>query len=297
MTDRKTEILGKIQKLLELASNNPFGEEADSARKKADELMTVYTIESWELEQAKPKELREQVETKFVDICGASHPAKDGLRILISAVAQHCRCKILYWDYAGPQPFRAQMFGFPTDLGYAELLWTSLLMHVSKDMKPEFNPNESFDQNLVRFKESGMKWQEMHPLLQPGVPWERRHGVRYTGIYTRYCKETGRERMYTDPTVFVRSFVEGFAEKVNGRLWELQRMQREYEQQRGPGTGIMLFDRNKEVADAFAEATGNARALRLRPKKVDSTAQASGRRSAERSDLGQTRLGQKKELG
>ncbi len=196
LRDRRQDHMRKIQALLDRASNTPYEAEADSARAKADELMTLYTIETWELDRLKPKNEREQVENRFINVCQGDHAAKDGFMQLISALVVHCRCRALHYDFANKQyPYKIRAYGFPSDLDYLEMMWTSMLMQIAKDMKPEYNDGQSWEANLARFKESGMKWIEMHPLLsphdprEPNHPFERRIGVRYTGVYTKFCKE------------------------------------------------------------------------------------------------------------
>lgn len=296
--ERRHNQMRKIQALLDRASNTPYEEEANAARAKADELMTLYTIESWELERHKPKGQREEPTVRMMDVCRGDHAGKDGLRRLVSAVAIHCRCKLLHYDFESKYyPYRVKLFGFPSDLDYTEMLFTNLMLQMTKDMKPEYDHGHTFEENLVRLKESGMKWVEMHPILQPGVPFERKIGVRYTGIYTKYCKEHNRERMYTSPVMFVRSFITGFAERVDARLEELRRRQLEQEEQHGPGTSLMLVDRHKEVNDFYYATRGQTKAMRISDRKLDAFARRSGQAAGDRADLGQTRVGGRKEIG
>lgn len=302
LVERRHNMMRKIQALLDRASNTPYEEEADSARAKADELMTIYTIETWEIDRLKPKGQREEVTSRFVNVCSGDHVAKDGLMRLVSAVGVHCRCRMLHYDFNTTyRPYQVKLFGFPSDLDYAELLWTNLLMQVTREMKPEYNESQTFEENLARFKEAGMKWAEMHKLLKPHLPWApgaeftRQIGVRYTGIYTKFCKDHGRKRMYTSPMVFVRSFVDGFALKVDERMSELRRRQREVENAHGPGTGLALIDRKKEVDD-FYNGIKKGGTIKLSDKKVDYTAFGSGQRAGARADLGQSRIDSKKEI-
>lgn len=285
MTDQE-DVIRKIQGLISLASNNPYSEEADAARKKADRLMTQYTIESWQIEQAKPKEEREQVSKKQVPICQGNHAGKQAMMHLITAVALHTRCRIIYYNYDRKDAdFYAVLFGFPTDLQYAEMIWLSLTSQLADELAPKYDTNQSVDENLARLKESGMKWKDIHRIMQPGVPWERRHGVAYTAAYTRYCEAQGRERMYTAPTVFIKSFIQGFCERIDERFREIA-MDRELQSiTEGIGTGLVLLDRQKEVDEAYEENTRGARPLRVKMERKDSFAHQSGRNAGSRADV------------
>lgn len=282
------DIIRRITKLIELASNNPFSEEADAARKKADKLMTTHTIESWKIEQAKPKEEREAVSRKQVPVCQCNHHGKEGLMYLISAVAKHCRCRVLHYNFqtnASDVYYYVVLFGFPTDLQYAEMIWLSLTSQLADEMAPKYDKSLSVEENLARLKESGMKWQDIHRIMQPGVPWERKHGVRYTGVYTKYCADTNRPRMYTTPTVFVRSFIQGFCERVDERFREMALERELQEMAEGPGTGLVLLDRKREVDEAYEENTRGAKQMRVKQSRKDSFAHQSGRAAGSRASV------------
>lgn len=286
----------QIQALLDRASNTPFEAEADSARAKADQLMTEFIIEQWELDQLKPRNQREEVENRFIDVCSNDHTALASFMRLVSAVGTHCRCRMLHYSYGVKgTTYRVRLWGFPSDLDYAEMLWTGLLLQLTKEMSPKYDSDQSYEQNLVRLKESGMKWEDAHRILQPNTPWERRHGVKYTGIYTKFCKEHNRERIYTSPTVFVRSFCDGFAMRVDERLWELREKRKEYAP--GPGTDIVLRDRAKEVDDIFNDVPKAKGGIKVHNGKTDVAAIKHGVAAGDRADLSQTRLQRKKELG
>lgn len=49
-------------------------------------------------------------------------------------------------------------------------------------------------------------------------------GVRFTKEYTEFCKATSRERIYSDPTVYLRSFVQGYTETIRSRLYQMGRI-------------------------------------------------------------------------
>ncbi len=64
----------------------------------------------------------------------------------------------------------------------------------------------------------------------------------------------------------------------------------------GPSTALVLVDRKKEVDEAY-DAVPKGGSLKVSTKKTDFAAFGSGQKAGDRADLGQTRLGGKKELG
>jgi hypothetical protein len=253
MADREG-MLEKIQKLLALSQNNPFSEEAQSAREKADALMQQYRVEQWELQfKGDPRQVEDPV-LKWI------HTVQDGtnyklgryLQTLGYICGRHAKCEVGYkgWDLA--------LVGFPGDVAYAHMLYTHLFTHFVMKLQPTYDHNLSFEENLVRCKEAGMKWEETHRILQPDVPFERRHGVRYTGIYTKYCKEHGRHRTYSSPDAYFEGFANGFISEVQDRFWALRRrMDLE--------GGVELAGRDAQVKEAFYNFFPH---LRPRPEPV-----------------------------
>lgn len=49
-------------------------------------------------------------------------------------------------------------------------------------------------------------------------------GVWFTKVYTEYCKKHGRPRTYADPTVYRRSYVTGYVDRIYTRLIQMRRL-------------------------------------------------------------------------
>lgn len=286
------QVIDKIRKLLAQAAGTPFSEESNAARAMADKLMMKYTIDQATLDAGRPREERERPAQQMVTVCEGDSPIKEGLMRLISAIAPHCRCRLLHYAYASRDyDYQVQLFGFQADIEYCEMLFSNLMLHLTGDIAPKYDENKSFEENLALFKEAGMKWKDMHVLLRPHMPYEdheftRKIGVRYTGIYTKFCERTGRNRQYTDPTVYVRSFVNGFAQEVEQRLYDMKVEQDKFVRSSAPGTSLMLVDRKKEVDDLYDSVPKSSKHVRTSAKKVDRRAYNSGARSANQADLG-----------
>lgn len=287
-TDR-ADMLSKIQKLIALSQNNPFSEEAALAMAKADELMQQYRIETWELQyEGDHRQLDEPV-LKWIKLDDRPKFFEVQLR-LAGDCFMHAECLYVYRSHTR----EVGVVGYPADVMYGEMLYTHLLTYMMTHLAPQFNPSESFEENLVRFKEAGMKWQDIHRHVQPGVPWERRHGVRYTSIYTKYCKEHGRHRTYASPEQYFDGFSKGFVDQVYDRFWQLRtRMDRQ--------GGIVLKDRKEKLREAYygffphlrpkPSVPGSGPSVKLakykvpKPRRIAGDAYRAGNAAAANADL------------
>lgn len=259
MTDanKAAGMLEKVRALLAKAASTTFPEEAELFRAKADELMTKYAIEAWEVEHAQ---------------AGANAPTKPIVRNMSMAwyyemdndlggalwsmmitIADHCRCRLVhkevsYYDKSIP------VVGMPVDIDYMDMLFTHLLLQLLDTMNPYPRDGESLESALARMKEAGVKWNECFRRLlkaghyPEGTIWNPSK-MDYAGKYTRYCAAQGRERMKVAPGVYRRSFSDGFVSAIRTRL----AAQRE---QQGQSTGTMavaLRDISLVVRDAMYE--------------------------------------------
>jgi hypothetical protein len=288
----------KIQALLDKAANTGFTEEAHAAQQKAEELMLSWEIEQFELDQVKPKHEREKPTHRRVNVCGPNNPLRESLVDLFSLTMRHVHVSPVYYMGSNPKAsVAAEIIGFPSDLDYAEMLYTSLQMQMLKNLEPEPDPTLSFEENLVLLKEAGMKWQRLHEVLRPDVPWERKHGVRYTGIYTRYCEENNQRRMYTSPVTYQRNFSEGFVAKVRLRLAEIKARMMAQTHQSDGSLVPALRNKDQDVKSLLIERHPKLGVMARRgPSKFDAAAHSRGSAAGDRADLGQTRVGSRKEL-
>lgn len=297
MVMEKADVLRKLQGLLAVAENSPFSEEAATAQAKADALMVAYSVEMWEIDQRRKPQERATPEIRRFDMTMTDSPVSDQMQTLFAVLCNHLRVRPVYYNYSlpkwmlnEPRQQYARVVGFAQELDYLEILFTSLRVQVASNLEPRPDSSLGFDENLVMLKEAGLKWQRIHEVLQPGVPWERRHGVRYTKIYTDYCRDTGRERMYTNPTVYQRNFIEGFATTIGTRLYDIRRV-REQHEDRGTGMSLMLVDKGQQIKDLFGQEFQNLKSLESKKTKFDGAAYNRGGIAGSRADLGQDRVG------
>jgi hypothetical protein len=160
--ERREGLLRRVRGLIDTADSfEELGnsEAAQTYRNKADEMMTVYAVEEFELafatgtERAKP-ELREYV---YGD---APEEVADHLSTLFYALAEHCRVKIGYYGWV-----KSKIVGYPQDLEYLDVLFTSVRMHMSSQVRPHASRTLGYEESLAVLKESGQKWADIYPAL------------------------------------------------------------------------------------------------------------------------------------
>jgi hypothetical protein len=249
------ETLERVRGLLAKAAASEFPAEADVFRAKADELMTKHAIEQWQIDQQQAKASSVAIR-KDLDISwywGMDDELSTLLWRLASDVMFHCRVEIVL----GMATYRTKsvpIVGMPSDLGYADLLFTHLMTQVIDQMDPKPRPGESKGSALARMKESGMKWKDIYRrLVDAGLqedlgPWSPKVASKcnYAGLYTNYCAETSRKRLRVSPAVHRRSFIYGF----NNTMYERLRSMREDQGQYTGSMALALREYRDKVKDA-----------------------------------------------
>lgn len=283
--------LRQIRALLDKADVTTFPEEADALRAKADDLMLAYAIQEHEVEMAKPKNERKPPTMRQVNIVDAASPVRDQMLQLISAIASHSRCRIVFYGSRNKTgQVSAKLVGFPSDIDYVEMLFTSLRVQMSSCIDPKPDPNMTEIENIVMLKEAGVKWERIWNLLFPEEPWNPKCNL--FSRYRSYCKEHGREPHNTAPITYIRNFADGYVQKITRRLFEI----REAQQTVTTGKDLVLYDRKKEVEDLFRQTFPKLGVVRYGKSKFDISAQNKGRTAAANADLGQNRVAKRKEL-
>lgn len=256
-------ILQRVRAMLAKADSTEFEGEAEVFRAKADELMTKYTIEQWQLDMAdevdraarKPE--RRDIDISWYWADNYSH-LKHILFTIFTNVAEHCRCKVVYWN---PVPGgKVPVLGLPADMDYFDMLFTSLFMQLGRKLTPGVEEGDSYIEALVRMKEAGMRWEAIgERLINAGLmegPYERKVGVRFTKEYTDYCAETERERKYINPKTYQSSFAHGFMEQVSARL---DKQHAEQSEKGGTGMELALRDISQLIDDEAFSIFGEPR--------------------------------------
>lgn len=287
----KSKILSRVRALLAKADSSGFDEEADAFRAKADELMTLYAIESFELAQKLDPNKRESPEVRNFEF-GADEDLSTTLYTSFYYLADLTRCKmgVLYHQ-------SAKVVGYSADLDYLDLLMTSVLTEIVRKMSPTVDRTKSYEENMYVIKAAGAKWQQVYELLLPAFPerfskvltdltpedyddlpeylgktyirlgddfYPRKlpHsvGVRFTGEYKKHCEKFDLSRIMVSPSVYRRSFLTGFTTTLRERIHELKKAQ----QKATEGHGLVLASRDGDLNETLWENFPN-----LRPHDAD----------------------------
>lgn len=251
---KRTKILKQVRGLLDTAASyRGMGntEAADSYEAKADSLMTAYTIESFELEMAKPVGHREAPLVREFDYGKAKDTGdrkadeeiNDSLSKIFWSLASFCRVKVGYYGWKS-----AKVVGYEADLEYLDFLYTTARIHLAGNLEPKPSPTLSEYDNFVVMKEAGMKWERIWQLLHPGEPFNRSACQRLLGKYREECKREGKPQMKGDPRIYQRSFVLGFVAQLHNRLSRMQ------DSRNAGGKGLVLANREDDLMQALWDA-------------------------------------------
>lgn len=278
MTDRKTEMLEKVRKLLAKANDASVGEqESEAFRQKADELMLAYAIEAWEVEMAKEGQRTKPVKRDF-DFSwyqdSRDSPLRSALWNIWYRVAQHCRV-ISVSAKRSWEGKSIPVIGMEADLDYFDMLFTSLMLQLSIKSDPQPSPNLSLEENLAAMREAGFGWDKVTRRLieagfvddpEPGkdFPADRKFWKTYcrerfllserlVRRYRAWCVETGRPQTYTNVKTYREHFAAGFSNEIGNRLWRMRReSERQYdESHKGTGAELAIRDIRQVVKEAL----------------------------------------------
>lgn len=310
--DRRAGLLKKIRGLLDTAdSYESTGNSAaaQTYREKADSLIAIHTINEFELMVAGDPNRRYKPESRDYEYGNFPVEIRQELIGLFGSLARHCGVRLGLYRYD-----KAVLVGYPEDMDYLDLLFTSVRLHMSSNVRPSVNPNLSYEENLATLKECGMKWRDIYLLLLPvfperfensianvrrnkrhkevmGFSWNSHHtwdsyegelirqgdaicvgdnvyvrdiddargiGVRFTKEYTEFCEATGRERIKADPTVWLRSFVDGYGSEIADRLYYMQKAREKATEGKGLVMVSMADEINELLYQLFPEKRPHA---------------------------------------
>lgn len=280
--DRNAKMLERVRALLAKADSTNFPEEAETFRAKADELMTAYAIEQWQVDQAQDGvTARPKPEARYVDInWWWGHSRGDELWGLFTACARHCRCVVAYRGQgSGPGGYsQMPLIGLPSDLDYFDLMFTSLMLQMGRELERQPTADKTLAENVYDMRMAGMNWERITKLLweagmvkpsrgehmsrdgetiEAATPFDRLPEAYWKVIKNRlaqlnrkHARDNGLERNYVHPGVFQRSYAMGFVSEVRKRMRQLRA--------RAEGTGdnpaaLALRDIRQVADDMYQE--------------------------------------------
>lgn len=309
---RLDNILSKVRGLVAKAEHPDTPEaEAELCRRKADEMMLKYAIDQATLRDSQPVDERAKPAKMEVIIIEAGSPYERRFVELINVIALHCRCQmivrgvdqdtevILAWQryYKKPMQVTGVIYGFESDLKYFEILYTTLLLHLSNGVDPRFDTSKSDRLNSYDLHNAGFNWGHIAQMAykighEHGWNGEKvPAGETYPGKYwkNQYNKEirSRNEAAVRLPAKFTESareiwrlnFAKSYVGTIQRRLWISQ-------SDRQAGSALVLKSSMDEVNKMLAE--NHPDTTDMNPDKelaFNETAWRAGDRHAKTADL------------
>lgn len=183
-------LLARIRAMIERAEHpsTPPGE-AKIAREMADALMFRYSIDRATLNAKKPEAEREKPDGITLRLCEFGNPLETQFSMLSVAVAEHTRCQVVLTSDWHTRVTNIRVFGFQSDLRYFEILYTTLLLHMSGIFFPKPDDSVSLGENLLRLRSLGLNWLQMAEVYG----W-RKTGRLIDGDKIEYANSKGEKK-------------------------------------------------------------------------------------------------------
>lgn len=285
----QSKVLDRVRKLIERATHPATPEhEAESAQAMADKMMVDYAIEQADLDASRPAEMRTKPEVLRMEMCGANSPFKEQLYQLSGNLAGLCRLEAVYHGLKSRWGADMTLVGYPADLRYFQMLYTSLFLQLHANLEPKLDPEKGLDENVYILHEAGVSYRRMVHMLFPEIPHYRdaeikKYGGRCKSAYRRWCKKIGEEpRAIMSPVTYQRNFAIGFVNRISYRIATMM-MDR-------PTSGALAlrYESVKEKHDELFPKLGKP--LKSKEIRYNHEARVAGQEAADRADLGGTKV-------
>jgi hypothetical protein len=312
--DKRDDLLRKVSGLIAKAESTDHEGERAVFMAKADELMNKYRIELWEIQQRNTNRIDERKPTikdfdfSFAFNTGPFPEICDALWGLFLGCVMHANCVAVTHKQHFSGENRTTKYntmpiiGTESDLGYLELLFTSLLMQLVSEVRPKYDKTQDYFQNLKKFREAGWSWDEVGKVVidagesrLPDEPFGKQRD-KMIRDYRSWCKRTGTPQNYANYKTYRRNFADGYVAKVRTRMSEMRSNQSGSTS--GGGMEIALRDQREVntqfMMDEFPRPRSQALARgRADNRKFDSSAFNGGTRAGEKANLSNPNSGLK----
>jgi len=191
----------------------------------------------------------------------------------------------------GSYATQLQLFGYPDDIEYFRMLWTSAFLTFSTKLYPKYDKARSFDENMYAMATAGMKWKSIWQeanaagAVSPDVPWT--NCGRMKAGFRRECKKLGEDiRSHTQSHgAYRESYVVAFAWEIRMRVADL--LKRAEEQTRATtGAELVLRSDFDKVQDLYGRYAGDAVPVKFKRRYGNEVnGERSGRAAGREADL------------
>lgn len=302
MSDTRTEekAIDLAQKLIAKAESTDHPEERDAFLKKAHQIMEAHALDMLRVMAAGKPNQKEEMTKKTIRLFEPEvvHMAT-GLVDLATAIAKHCRCRILLSGWQGKERWGLSIiaFGFTSDVEYYESLLTSLKLHLISEIDPPFNIDATLPENVYVMKNAGMAWKTIAfrcGFYDSIKDWNPKDS-RWIRWYKEECKKRGEEPHGSNPKSYQTNFAISYASTIRERLEEMRRLN---DDSTGAANGTLsdnlpaLVDHEKQVTEFMFASAKVGRGVSTRSNtRFDRAAASRGNASGMRADLGGSKIG------
>jgi hypothetical protein len=305
-------VLSKVRGLLNKAEHPSTPEaEAKMCRAKADEMMTDYAVTQAQLRESAPAAEQARPGNIKIDLCYAASAYEIPITNLVSVVAEHCRCQVVFHNLAKTtqeardfeevwghkRMVKVSVFGFESDLRYFELLFTLLHLHMSSGYDPKPDRSLTDEENAYVLHTAGLNWRAIARLFYPWhkMGWDgthkennwQRYGAYWSACYKRAVKARGENAVvlpkFSDSGAslinYRYNFANSYASTIGQRLTESR-------QGRSKSGELLLASSFTKIADAILEAFPDLQAVQYATvQDFNQAAWGAGRKHGQEADL------------
>jgi len=295
---RREDTMRKIRALLAKANDRAVTpEESEVFQAKADELMTKFAISEWELIKTgriTTAPIQRSVDMSWYRNAEIDSDVRNYLWAMMQSVYRHARCIPVSTQYDGRT---IKCVGYPGDMDYADLLFTSLMFQLTRATNPQIDPDLGWYENAVQLREAGLQWKEiirrMHlagklPQKYEEAGWDSRW--TYVNMSETVKRRYGRFAQHH--ATYRRSFASGFVYKVADRLAKMRADAEHSTTKDDNPYAVVVRDVRETVLafmhEQFPESAAKARGSgggRVAQRAFDFKAAQKGSQAGEQADL------------
>jgi hypothetical protein len=225
--------LDKVRALWASSQDESYPEEVrEQYRTRAEALMFLHRITLAKAQQAGTNS--DVPQWRNLVVCPAYNEFHGQYKAIVSALVEHVGVRGRF-SLAGSQTtWCLEVVGFPSDLGYLEMLFTSCMMAFGGKLEPKWDPSLPLEENVYRMRSAGMERSRIARLAWPATYANHPSGyvnkalnIRVTAIFREMADKYG-----DDPSVllgrgnnvatFRKSYAEAFVDELWSRLWRMR---------------------------------------------------------------------------
>lgn len=250
-------IMRRIRAMLDRADHpNTPPEEAATARAMVEKMMLKHRIEEEEALQRGDVKAADAltVQDVFMDVCPWDSKYADTYLSIFGSVIFHVGARaVLHGTRVsedGTRIKQCRVFGYESDLAFAEMLFTSARLYFAARMEPRPDPTASDADNVYVMRSAGMERIRIAEVMGWGTTGSAT--AKVTRLYKRACEDRSEEPLLTgrgNSVVDYRTeYANSFRDELSMRLFTARNGVD------ADGAGIVLHNRLERVEEVLYEA-------------------------------------------